>query len=165
MVWVYYLDSKSDFLLASHAQGSPPWLADSKAGFEFEADCNGQVSAKNASMAQKKRRTEGVLEKLEAQSKKLDVMFERVSHFIDSKMKRGEDETDLTFKLLARYRSVDQEIKEMENDDDDTLGIELKTKMIQKLNQTKKIPCQQNCKHGIGESGIIIWRRRRIEQV
>ena len=40
--------------------------------------------------------------------------------------------------MLAWYRSVDLEIKEIENDDDDTLGIELKTKMIQKLNQTKK---------------------------
>ncbi len=58
-------------------------------------------------------------------------MFERVSQFMDLKIKRGEDETDRTFKLLARYRSVDQEIKEMENDDDDTLGIKLKTKMIQ----------------------------------
>ena len=76
MVWVYYLDSKSDFLLASHAQGSPPWLADSEAGFEFEAEGNWQVLAKDNSTAKKKHRTEGVLEKLEAQSKKLDVMFE-----------------------------------------------------------------------------------------
>ena len=97
MVWVYYLDSKSDFLLANHAQGSPPWLADSEVGFEFEADGNGQVSAKDISTAKKKSRHEGVLKKLEAQSKKLDVTFEQLSQFMDSKMKRGEDETDQTF--------------------------------------------------------------------
>jgi hypothetical protein len=76
MVWVYYLDSKSDFLLASHAQGSPQWIAESEAGFEFEADGNWQVSATDNSTTKKKHRTEGVLKKLEAQSKKLDVMFE-----------------------------------------------------------------------------------------
>ena len=85
-------------------------------GFGFEAYDNGQILAKDDSMAKKKHRTEGVLEKLEARSKKLDVMFERVSQFMDLKIKRGEDETDRTFKLLACYRSVDREIKEIEND-------------------------------------------------
>lgn len=47
-------------------------------------------------------------------------------------LKDEERKTYQTFKLLARYRSVDQEIKGIENDDNDTLGIELKTKMIQK---------------------------------
>ena len=42
---------------------------------------------------------------------------------MDSKMKRGEDETDQTFKLLAIYRSVDQEIKGIENDDNDILEL------------------------------------------
>ena len=38
MLWVYYLDSKSDFRLDSHTRGSPPWYANSEAGSELVAD-------------------------------------------------------------------------------------------------------------------------------
>jgi hypothetical protein len=140
MLWVYYLDSKSDFLLASRTQGSPPWLADSEAGFEMVADDEDGVarsSREDYSAAKKKRRTTEVVNKLEEQGKKLDKMFARVDQFLDSKMKR-EDETDQTFKLMARYRTIDREIKEIENDDDDTLGVVLKLNMIKKLKETKR---------------------------
>ncbi len=139
MLWVYYLDSKSDFLLASRTQGRPPWLAGLEAGFELTADDEGRVARslrEDNSSAKKKRRSDEVLEKLEEHSKKLETMFARVDQFLESKMKEGDD-TDRTFKLMTRYRTVDREIKEIENDDDNTLGFVLKQNMIKKLKETK----------------------------
>ena len=65
---MYYLDSKSDFLLASRTQGRPPWLAGLEAGFELTADDEGRVAHSlrdDNSSAKKKRRSDEVLEKLE----------------------------------------------------------------------------------------------------
>ena len=52
------------------------------------------------STAKKNHRTAEVLDKFEAQGKKLDTMFARVDQFLDLKVKTG-DETDQTFKLMA----------------------------------------------------------------
>jgi hypothetical protein len=93
-------------------------------------------SREDYSTAKKMCRTAEVLDKLEEQGKKLDIMFARVDRFLDSKIKRG-DETDHTFKLMACYRMIDREIKEIENDDDDMLGVMLKLNMIKKLKETK----------------------------
>ena len=139
MVWVYFLDSKSDFLLASSARGRPPWLSVAEAGFENDiADVADESLDKDESSTRnKKRKTESIMEELEEGRKKLQGLFKKADHLLESKIKPVEEEGDEVFHLMVKYDSVSKQINALERDEDGTLGSELKMKLIQKLKATK----------------------------
>ena len=108
MVWVYFLDSKSDLLLASSARGRPPWLSVAEAGFENDtADvADESLDKEESSTRKKKRKTESIMEELEEGRKKLQGLFEKADRLLESKIKPVEEEGDEVFRLIAKYDSV-----------------------------------------------------------
>ncbi len=126
LVWVYFIDMQSHFLLASVAGARPPDLVFKEAGFgnNGEADADGGIDFSSNAFAPdsfqtpstKKARIEASLEGLKARGEKLDSIMCKIDERLDAQKPKE----DSFFEQYGQIQKLTEAKASIEADDDFT---------------------------------------------